>query len=358
MRGAAVTFYIYYAFNTRKLLIMSALTLARQHLERKGFLDIDVDPTLDLVKEINRLKREKNAVILAHYYQDAEIQDIADYIGDSLGLSQKAAATDADVIVFAGVHFMAETAKMLSPQKKVLLPDLKAGCSLADSCPPPVFREFKKKHPDHVVVSYINCTAELKTLTDICCTSTNAVQVIESIPEGKKIIFAPDINLGKYLMKKTGRDMVLWNGACIVHEIFSHEKIVKLKQRHPNAKFIAHPECEPHILEMADFIGSTTGLLKYTISDPAAAYIVATESGILHQMQKASPHKTFIPAPPDNACACNDCPFMKLNTLEKLYLCMEYEQPEIILPEWIIEQGRASIDRMLEISAKAGLVAA
>lgn len=337
---------------------MSALTLAQQHLERKGFLDIDVDPTLDLVKEINRLKREKNAVILAHYYQDAEIQDIADYIGDSLGLSQKAAATDADVIVFAGVHFMAETAKMLSPQKKVLLPDLKAGCSLADSCPPPVFREFKKKHPDHVVVSYINCTAELKTLTDICCTSTNAVQVIESIPEDKKIIFAPDINLGKYLMKKTGRDMVLWNGACIVHEIFSHEKIVKLKQRHPNARFIAHPECEPHILEMADFIGSTTGLLKYTISDSAAAYIVATESGILHQMQKASPHKTFIPAPPDNACACNDCPFMKLNTLEKLYLCMEYEQPEIILPEWIIEQGRASIDRMLEISAKAGLVAA
>jgi quinolinate synthase len=334
---------------------MSTLTLARENLDRKGFLDLDIDPRLDLIEAIKRLKKEKNAVILAHYYQDSEIQDIADYIGDSLGLSQQAAVTDADIIVFAGVHFMAETAKMLSPQKKVLLPDLKAGCSLADSCPAPVFREFKKKYPDHVVVSYINCTAELKTLTDICCTSTNAVQVIESIPADQKIIFAPDINLGKYLVQKTGRDMVLWNGACMVHEIFSHEKIVKLRQRHPRAKFIAHPECEPHILEMADFIGSTTGLLKYTIADAADEFIVATESGILHQMQKSSPHKTFIPAPPDNACACNDCPHMKLNTLEKLYLCMEYEQPEIILPEWVIEQGRASIDRMLDISAKAGL---
>lgn len=335
---------------------MSTLTLAQNNLERKGFLDLDVDPTLDLVQEINRLKREKNAVILAHYYQDADIQDIADYIGDSLGLSQKAAATDADIIVFAGVHFMAETAKMLSPHKKVLLPDLKAGCSLADSCPAPVFREFKKKYPGHVVVSYINCTAELKTLTDICCTSTNALHIINSIPEDQPIIFAPDINLGKFLVQKTGRDMVLWNGACMVHEIFSHEKIVKLRQRHPDAKFIAHPECEPHILEMADYVGSTTGLLKYTISDAATEYIVATESGILHQMEKASPHKTFIPAPPDNACACNDCPHMKLNTLEKLYLCMEYEQPEIILPQWIIDDGRACIDRMLDISAKAGLV--
>ncbi len=337
---------------------MSALALAQQKLETKGYLDIDVDPTLDLVEEIKRLKREKNAIILAHYYQESDIQDIADYIGDSLGLSQKAAATDADIIVFAGVHFMAETAKMLSPQKKVLLPDLKAGCSLADSCPAPVFREFKKKHPDHVVVSYINCTAELKTLTDICCTSTNAVHVIESIPQDRKIIFAPDINLGRFLVKKTGRDMVLWNGACMVHEIFSHEKIVKLRQRHPEAKFIAHPECEPHILEMADYIGSTTGLLKYTISDAASEYIVATESGIIHQMQKASPHKTFIPAPPNNACACNDCPHMKRNTMEKLYLCMEYEQPEIILPEWIIQEGRACIDRMLDISAQAGLVSA
>jgi len=335
-----------------------SLTTATAKLERNGFLDLEVDPTLDLVAEINRLKREKNAVILAHYYQDSEIQDIADYIGDSLGLSQKAATTEADIIVFAGVHFMAETAKMLSPTKKVLLPDLKAGCSLADSCPPALFRKFKEKYPDQTVVSYINCTAELKTLTDICCTSTNAVAIIESIPKDQPIIFAPDKNLGAYLIKKTGRDMVLWNGACMVHEIFSHERIVKLRLRHPNAKFIAHPECEAHILDMADFIGSTTGLLKYTINDSATEFIVATEAGILHQMEKSSPHKTFIPAPPENNCACNECPHMKRNTLEKLYLCMKYELPEIILPDWVIEQGRASIDRMMEVSAKAGLVAA
>ena len=334
----------------------ATIASATQKLDKVGFLDLEVDPTLDLVAEINRLKKEKNAVILAHYYQDSEIQDIADYIGDSLGLSQQAAKTEADVIVFAGVHFMAETAKMLSPHKKVLLPDLKAGCSLADSCPPSLFRKFKEKHPDHVVVSYINCTAELKTLTDICCTSTNAVQIIESIPADRPIIFAPDKNLGAYLIKKTGRDMVLWNGACMVHEIFSHERIVKLRQRHPEAKFIAHPECEAHILDMADYIGSTTGLLKYTISDSASEYIVATEAGILHQMQKSSPHKTFIPAPPTNNCACNDCPHMKLNTLEKLYLCMEHELPEIVLPDWVIREGRASIDRMLEVSARAGLV--
>jgi quinolinate synthase len=336
---------------------MSALLeVATQHLDRNGFLDLEVDPTLDLIEEINRLKKEKNAVILAHYYQDSDIQDIADYIGDSLGLSQQAAATNADIIVFAGVHFMAETAKMLSPSKKVLLPDLKAGCSLADSCPPALFKLFKEKYPDHVVVSYINCTAELKTLTDICCTSTNAVQIIESIPKDQPIIFAPDKNLGAYLVKKTGRDMVIWQGACMVHEIFSLERIIKLKQRHPNAKFIAHPECEAPVLDIADYIGSTTGLLKYTIKDEATEYIVATESGILHQMQKASPHKTFIPAPPDNHCACNDCPHMKRNTLEKLYLCMKYELPEILLPDWVIEQGRASIDRMLDISRKAGLL--
>jgi quinolinate synthase len=333
------------------------LATATQYLERKGFLDLEIDPTLDLVAEINRLKKEKNAVILAHYYQESEIQDIADYIGDSLGLSQKAAQTEADIIVFAGVHFMAETAKMLSPQKKVLLPDLKAGCSLADSCPPALFKKFKEKYPDHIVVSYINCTAELKTLTDICCTSTNAVAIIESIPKEQPIIFAPDKNLGAYLQKKTGREnMVIWNGACMVHEIFSHERIVKLRNRHPNAKFIAHPECEAHILDMADYIGSTTGLLKYTINDPATEFIVATEAGILHQMQKSSPHKTFIPAPPENNCACNDCPHMKLNTLEKLYLCMEHELPEILLPDWVIEQGRASIDRMLKISEAAGLI--
>lgn len=333
----------------------AALAVAEKSLTQKGFLDIDVDPTLDLVAEINRLKKEKNAIILAHYYQESEIQDIADYIGDSLGLSQEAANTDADIIVFAGVHFMAETAKMLSPNKKVLLPDLKAGCSLADSCPPPIFRKFKEKYPDHVVVSYINCTAELKTLTDICCTSTNAVQIIESIPKDKGIIFAPDINLGRYLIKKTGRDMVLWNGSCMVHEIFSHEKITKLMLRHPEAKFIAHPECEDHLLEKADYIGSTSGLLRYTQENEATEFIVATESGILHQMRKASPQKTFIPAPPNNTCACNDCPHMKRNTMEKLYLCMEYEQPEITLPQWIIDEGVASIDRMLEVSAKAGL---
>jgi len=331
------------------------LATATHKLDRTGFLDLDVDPELDLVAEIQRLKKEKNAIILAHYYQESEIQDVADFIGDSLGLSQKAAETDADIIVFAGVHFMAETAKMLSPTKKVLLPDLKAGCSLADSCPPHLFRKFKEKHPDHIVVSYINCTAELKTLTDICCTSTNALAIIESIPKDQPIIFAPDKNLGQYLIKKTGRDMVLWNGACMVHEIFSHERIVKLKIRHPNAKFIAHPECEPHILEMADFIGSTTGLLKYTMNDAAQEFIVATEAGILHQMQKSSPHKTFIPAPPNNNCACNDCPHMKRNTMEKLYLCMEYEMPEVILPDWVIEQGVKSINRMMEISEKAGL---
>ena len=334
---------------------MTTLAIAEKQLQQKGYLDIDVDPALDLFEEIEKLKKEKNAIILAHYYQEPDIQDIADYIGDSLGLSQQAAATDADIIVFAGVHFMAETAKMLSPQKKVLLPDLKAGCSLADSCPPPVFRKFKEKYPDHIVVSYINCTAELKTLTDICCTSTNAVQVIESIPKDKGIIFAPDVNLGRYLMKKTGRDMVLWNGSCMVHEIFSHEKIVKLKMRHPEAQFIAHPECEGHLLEMADFIGSTTGLLNYTKRSEATEFIVATEVGIIHQMQKASPHKTFIPAPPNNTCACNECPHMKRNTLEKLYLCMAHELPEITLPDWVIEQGRASIDRMLQISAEAGL---
>jgi quinolinate synthase len=327
-----------------------------QNLKKTGFLEVFVDPELDLVTEIEILKKEKNAVILAHYYQDSEIQDVADYVGDSLGLSQKAASTQAEIIAFAGVHFMAETAKMLSPEKKVVLPDLKAGCSLADSCPPELFKLFKEKNPDHLVVSYINCTAELKTLTDICCTSTNAVQIIESIPKDQPILFAPDKNLGAFLMKKTGRKMLLWNGACMVHEIFSREKIVKLKNRHPNATFIAHPECEPHILEMAEFIGSTTGLLKFTINHPNDTFIVATESGILHQMQKHSPRKTFIPAPPNNNCACNDCPHMKRNTLEKLYLCLKYELPEIILPHHVIQQGRQSIDRMMEISAKAGLL--
>lgn len=247
---------------------MDAIAVAQQNLTKKGYLDLEVDPTLDLFEEINRLKKEKNAIILAHYYQESDIQDIADYIGDSLGLSREAANTNADIIVFAGVHFMAETAKMLSPQKKVLLPDLKAGCSLADSAPAPLFKKFLEKYPDHVVVSYVNCSAELKTLTDICCTSTNAVDIINSIPNDKKIVFAPDKNLGAYLIKKTGRDMVLWDGACMVHEIFSQEKINKLMREYPEAEFIAHPECEDHLLKMADYIGSTTGLLKYTIKVP------------------------------------------------------------------------------------------
>ena len=333
------------------------LETAKIELEKIGYLDIEVDPTLDLVAEINKLKKEKNAIILAHYYQESEIQDVADYIGDSLGLSQKAESTDADIIVFAGVHFMAETAKMLNPTKKVVLPDLKAGCSLADSCPAPLFKLFKEKYPDHVVVSYINCTAELKTLTDICCTSSNAEAIINSIPADKGIIFAPDKNLGAYLIRKTGRDMVLWNGACMVHEIFSHEKITKLIHRYPEAKFIAHPECETHILDLADFIGSTTQLLKYTQNNEATTFIVATESGILHQMELASPDKMFIPAPPNNTCACNDCPHMKRNTMEKLYLSMKYELPEIILEDWVIEKGRKCIDAMLDISEKAGFKA-
>lgn len=320
-----------------------------------GFIDEPIDPTLDLVEEIKTLKREKNAVLLAHYYQHSEIQDLADYVGDSLGLSQQAAKTEADMIVFAGVHFMAETAKILSPSKKVLLPDLNAGCSLSDSCPPHLFKKFKELYPDHLVITYVNCTAELKALSDIVCTSTNAVQIVESLPKDQKIIFGPDKNLGAYVMRKTGRDMVLWNGACMVHELFSWDKISDLITQYPNAKFIAHPECEPHVLEAADYIGSTSGLLKYTIDDPSDTFIVATESGILYQMQKASPHKTFIPAPPDNTCACNDCPFMKLNTLEKLYNCLKYELPEVDLPADLIASARRPIERMLEISEQYGL---
>ncbi len=322
---------------------------------KKGFLDKEVDVSLDLFAEIEKLKREKNAVILAHYYQHADIQDIADYIGDSLGLSQQAAKTKADIIVFAGVHFMAETAKILSPGKKVILPDLKAGCSLADSCTAEAFSEFKAQHPDHLVISYVNCSAQIKALTDIVCTSTNAVQIVESLPANQKIIFAPDKNLGNYINKKTGRNMLLWNGACMVHEIFSLQKILKLKLVHPEAKLIAHPECEASLLEMADFIGSTTALLKYTINQPHQEFIVATEAGIIHQMQKSSPKKTFIPAPPNNSCACNDCPHMKLNTLEKVYTCLKYETPEIYLDETLIKQAEGSIHRMLEISEKLGL---
>jgi quinolinate synthase len=331
------------------------IATAKKNLEIKGYLDVDIDPKLDLFQEIERLKKEKNAIILAHYYQEPDIQDVADYIGDSLGLAQKAEKTEADIIVFAGVHFMAETAKILNPRKKVLLPDLKAGCSLADSAPPELFRKFKEQHPNHIVISYINCSAGIKALSDIICTSSNAQKIVESVPLDTPIIFAPDKNLGAYLIKKTGRDMLLWNGACMVHEIFSLEKITRLKVRHPKAKLIAHPECEDAILRIADFIGSTTGLLKYTQKDDAQEYIVATETGILHQMQKSSPRKTFIPAPPDNSCACNDCPHMKLNTLEKLYLCMEYESPEITMEEELRKAAQKPIDRMLEISARYGL---
>jgi quinolinate synthase len=329
---------------------------AKNNISRKGFLDIEInDASIDLFYEIERLKKEKNAVVLAHYYQEPDIQDVADFIGDSLGLAQEAEKTKAEIIVFAGVHFMAETAKILNPGKKVLLPDLNAGCSLADSAPAPLFKAFKEKYPDHIVISYINCSAEIKALSDIICTSSNAEKIIESVPKEQKIIFAPDKNLGAYLKKKTGRDMVLWNGSCMVHEIFSLEKITKLKMRHPNAKLIAHPECEEPILRIADFIGSTTGLLKYTKKDDAKEYIVATETGILHQMQLSSPEKTFIPAPPDNSCACNDCPHMKLNTLEKLYLCMEYEMPEIVMEKRLLDAARKPIERMLEISARYGL---
>lgn len=332
---------------------MNMDTLAE--LNKKGYLEETIDPTLDLFVEIEKLKREKNAIVLAHYYQEPDIQDIADYIGDSLGLSQEAAKTEAEVIVFAGVHFMAETAKILSPEKTVLLPDLKAGCSLADSCPPHLFKKFKEKYPDHLVITYVNCTAELKALSDIVCTSTNAVQIVESLPKEQKIIFGPDRNLGAWVAKKTGRDLVLWNGACMVHEIFSREKITKLKERHPNAKFIAHPECEEAVLQMADYIGSTTGLLKYAINSDAQEFIVATESGIIHQMEKANPLKTFIPAPPNNSCACNDCPYMKRNTLEKLYLCIKNGLPEVTVPADIIVRARKPIERMLEISASLGL---
>lgn len=328
---------------------------AKKNVEARGFLDIELDPTLDLFAAIERLKKEKNAVLLAHYYQEPDIQDVADYIGDSLGLAQQAEKTNADMIVFAGVHFMAETAKILNPTKKVVIPDLKAGCSLSDSCPPALFKKFKEQHPDHKVVSYINCSAGIKALSDVICTSSNARFIVESFPIDQPLIFAPDKNLGAYINKVTGRNMLLWNGACMVHEIFSLEKITKLKIRHPEAKLIAHPECEEPILRMADYIGSTTGLLKYTQTDSAQEYIVATETGILHQMMKASPEKTFIPAPPNNSCACNDCPHMKLNTLEKLYLCMQYETPEITMDEELRIAAKKPIDKMLEISKAAGL---
>jgi len=305
---------------------------------------------LNLEEEILRLKKELNAVILAHYYQESEIQDLADFVGDSLELSKKAAATNADVIVFAGVHFMAETAKILSPTKQVLLPDVNAGCSLDESCPAPLFKHYRDAHPNQVAVTYVNCSAEVKALSDYICTSSNAEKIIRAIPESKEILFAPDRNLGKYLMKKTGRTMDLWQGSCIVHETFSERKILHLRNQFPKAKLIAHPECEETLLNEADFIGSTSALLKYVESNEANEFIVATEVGIIHQMQKHAPHKMFIPAPPDTNCACNECPHMKLNTMEKLYLCMKNRSPEILLSEDIIERALVPLQRMMSLS--------
>ena len=305
---------------------------------------------IDLEEEIQRLKKDLHAVILAHYYQESEIQDVADLIGDSLQLSQHAAKTNADVIVFAGVHFMAETAKILNPSKQVLVPDLKAGCSLAEGCPPHLFKRFREKYPDHIVMSYINCSAEIKAMSDIICTSSNAVKILSQIPLDQPIIFAPDQNLGRYLIKKTGRELVLWSGICVVHEMFSERKLIQLKVRHPGAKVLAHPECEQRVLQHADYIGSTSGILNYVKQSSDGEFIIATEPGIIHQMEKACPNKTFIPAPPEGDCACNECPYMKLNTLEKLYLCMKNRAPEITLDEGLRLRALRPIQRMLEMS--------
>ncbi len=311
---------------------------------------------MDYRAEFERLKKEKNAILLAHYYQTDDIQEIADYVGDSLGLAQQAEKANASVIVFAGVHFMAETAKILNPGTKVLLPDPEAGCSLADSCPYDDFKRFREDHPDHVVVSYINCTAAVKTLSDVICTSSNARQIVESFPEDQKIIFAPDKNLGGYINRITGRNMLLWEGTCEVHDILQTEAVIRLKIENPDAKLIAHPECKAQILELADFVGSTTALLNFTVKDDAKKYIVATETGILYQMRKSSPDKEFIIVPSDETCSCNDCPYMKLNTMQKLYLCLKNERPEIVLSEEIINKARKPIEKMLEISRKARLI--
>lgn len=329
-----------------------------REIVKEGFINLPIDPNLNLIEEINRIKKEKNAVILAHYYQQNEVQDIADFIGDSLALSQKAADTEADIILFAGVHFMAETAKMLSPTKKVLIPDLNAGCSLADSCPPEEFEKFVKDHPKHTVVTYVNTTAAIKALSDVCCTSSNAVQIVESFSKDTPLIFAPDRNLGNYIKRVTGRDdMLVWDGACHVHEEFSLERILEIKKQEPSAKIISHPECQKPILLVSDFIGSTSALLDYVKKDSNLKYIVATEWGILHQMQKACPEKTFIAAPPkDSTCGCNECSFMKLISMKKIYLTLKHELPEIFLDENIRIKAVKPIERMLEISKKKGLV--
>ncbi|MDD5150070.1 MAG: quinolinate synthase NadA [Flavobacterium sp.] len=305
-----------------------------------------------LKERILELKKEKNAVILAHYYQEADIQDVADYVGDSLGLSQEAMKVDADIILFAGVHFMAETAKILNPTKKVILPDLKAGCSLAESCPADSFKKFTEAHPDHIVITYVNCSAEVKALTDIVCTSSNAVKIVESIPKDKPIIFAPDKNLGKYIIEKTGRKMLLWDGSCVVHEAFSLDKLIALYKENPDAKIIAHPESETHILKTAAYIGSTAGMIEFVKKDPSKKFIVATEAGILHKMQQEVPDKILIPAPSeeDNTCACSECGYMKMNTLQKVYDCLLNESPEINVPADIMKKALIPIERMLELS--------
>jgi len=316
-----------------------------------GYVNQPVAPGLDLIQEINRLKKEKNAVILGHYYITGELQDISDFLGDSLALAQAAQKTEADLIVFVGVHFMGETAKILNPNKKVVVPDMNAGCSLASSAPADAFQAFKDQHPNHKVISYINCSAEIKALSDVIVTSSNAMKIVESFPKDQPLIFAPDKNLGNYINSVTGREMVLWDGACMVHEKYSLEKIVALMDEHPKAIFIAHPECEKQVLLVADFIGSTTALLNYVAQSDKKEFIVATESGILHQMQKSCPDKTFIPAPSiDSTCGCNDCSFMKLNTIQKLYLALKYERPEIILDPVILERAKLPILRMLELS--------
>jgi quinolinate synthase len=331
--------------------------IVKNELIRNGFVNKEIDKNINVIEEINKLKKEKNAIILAHYYETADIQDLADFVGDSLALSQKAAETDAEIILFAGVHFMAETAKILAPNSKVLIPDLNAGCSLADSCPPDEFRKFIDAHPDHLVISYVNTTAEIKTMTDICCTSTNALKIVESLSKEQKIIFAPDRNLGGYIKRLTGREnMIIWNGACHVHEEFSLEAILDLKKEYTKAKIISHPECEKPIQLVSDFVGSTAALLNFTKTDDSNEYIVATESGILHQMKKQNSEKTYIAAPSkDSTCGCNDCNFMKLITVNKIYNTLKYELPEVTLSEDIIKKAKKSIDVMLEISKKMNL---
>lgn len=327
---------------------------AKEALKKVGYLNIDIPKNIDYVAEILKLKKEKNAIILAHYYQEPAIQDIADFVGDSLQLSYKAAEANADLIVFAGVHFMAETAKILNPNRKVVLPDTNAGCSLSDSCPADALQALKDKHPDHIVITYVNTSAEVKAISDLCCTSSNAKKIVDSVPLDQPIIFAPDKNLGAWIQKETGREMLLWDGACIVHEAFSIDKLINTHKAHPKAKIIAHPESEEHILKTAEYIGSTAGLINYVKNNPANEFIVATEAGILHEMQKEVPDKELIPAPSheDNTCACSECPYMKMNTMQKLYLCMKYELPEIHVSEEIQKKALIPIQRMLDISAK------